>query len=116
MRKRKKGKKFSRVASQRKALVLSLSRALLLKERIKTTKAKAKSAAQFTEKLITVAKQGGLPAHRRLRMYMNEAVAKKLLSDLASRYENRQGGYTRITKLGKRQSDSADMALVELLK
>lgn len=116
MRKRKKTAKFSRESAQRKALVLSLSRALLLKEKIQTTKAKAKAASQFVERLITLAKAGDLTSRRRLREYMTESLVNKLISDIAPRYKERHGGYTRILKLGKRITDGSEMAIVELVK
>ncbi len=116
MRKRKKTAKFSRERAQRKALLLSLCRALLLKEKIQTTKAKAKATSQLAERLITIAKTGNLASRRRLRQYMAESLASKLLQDIAPRYRERHGGYTRILKLGKRITDGSEMAIVELVK
>ncbi len=116
MRKRKKTAKFSRESAQRKALVHSLSRALLLKEKIQTTRAKAKAASQYAEALITLAKKGDVFSRRRLRMHMTESLVNKLISDIAPRYKERQGGYTRIIKLGRRITDSSEMAIVELVK
>ena|SRR3989344_4979540 len=116
MRKRKKTAKFSRESAIRKALVHSLSRALLLKEKIQTTRAKAKAASQYAEKLISLAKKGDVFSRRRLRMHMTESLVNKLISDIAPRYKERHGGYTRIIKLGRRITDSSEMAIVELVK
>ena len=116
MRKRKKGRKFSRETDQRKALVKSLMRALFSHEKIRTTEAKAKGIAGLSEKLITLAKKGGLAQRRRLLAYFSPQIVKKLISEIGPRYKERNGGYTRITKLGQRRSDGAKMAQIELIK
>ena len=116
MRKRKKGKKISRNKSQRSALLKALISALILHEKIKTTLAKAKEAAGFTEKLITRAKKGDLSSKRELARFFIPKLVKKLSDELAPRYKERQGGYTRIIRLGPRKSDGAQMAIIELVK
>lgn len=116
MRKRKKGRKFNRKRDQRKAFLKSLARNLILKEKIKTTEARAKELAPFIEKQITRAKNKTLANQRYfLRFYSKETV-KKLINEIGLRYKERKGGYTRIIKLGPRISDSAKMAIIELIK
>jgi len=116
MWKQKKGRKFSRKTDQRKALLRSLAEALFLKEKIRTTEAKAKETAKMAEKLITVAKKGDVSASRYLSAYFNKDLVKKIVKDVAPRYKERKGGYTRIIKLEPRKSDASKMAIVELIK
>lgn len=116
MRKRKKGRKLSRKRDPRRALLRGLSRALLLKERIKTTEAKAKEVSPFIEKLITKAKKGDLASRRLLLKFFSKEISKKLIDEIGPRYKERPGGYTRIIKLGPRKSDGAKMAIIELVK
>ena len=116
MRKRKKGRKLSRKRDQRKALLRELSRALLLNEKIKTTEAKAKELSKFIEKFITKAKRGDLSSKRLLLRFFSKEIVKKLVVEIAPRYKKRKGGYTRIIKLGPRESDGAKMAIIELVK
>lgn len=116
MRKHKKGRKLSRKRDQRKALLKSLLRALFLHEKIKTTEARAKEIVAMAEKYITRAKQGSLHSRRLLARSLAPGVAKKLVNELAPRYQERRGGYTRIVKLGPRKTDGAKMAIVELIK
>ena len=116
MRKLKKGRKFSREKDQRKALMKSLANSLFLRERIKTTEAKAKSISPFAEKLITRAKKGDLSSRRILSGVLNPNIVKKLMGEIAPRYKDRKGGYTRVIKLGQRMSDGARMAIIELMK
>jgi len=116
MRKRKRGRKLSRKRNQRKALLRALARALFLKEKIKTTEAKAKEVSGFIEKQITRAKIGDLPSRRLLARDFSPEIVKKLVDELAIRYKERKGGYTRIIKLGPRKSDGAKMAIIELIK
>lgn len=115
MRKRKKGKKLSRKRDQRRALLKSLASSLLLKEKIKTTEAKAKALRSFIERKINRAKIGDLASRRLLARYFSPKIVKKL-GELALRYKERQGGYTRIIKLGPRKSNGAEMAIIELVK
>jgi len=116
MRKLKQGRKFSRKRNQRKALLRSLARALFLNEKIKTTEAKAKELSRFSEKFITRAKKRDLASRRILLRYFPESLVKKLIEEIGPRYKDRKGGYTRVIKLGQRQSDGAKMAIIELVK
>jgi large subunit ribosomal protein L17 len=116
MRKRKKGRKLSRQRDQRRALLKALASALLLQERIKTTQAKAKEVASFVESFITLAKKGNLSSRKELAKFFSPKIVKKLMDEIAPRYQNRKGGYTRIIKLGPRKSDGAKMAIMELVK
>ena len=116
MKKKKQGRKFSRKKDQRKALLKSQARALFLHEHIKTTQAKAKELSSFAEKLITRAKKGDLASRRIIRKYFSEKITKKLVDEIAPKYKERPGGYTRIIRLGQRKSDSAKIAIIELVK
>lgn len=116
MRKRKKGRKLHRKKNQRKALLKLVASSLFLKEKIKTTEAKAKEVASFAEKQITRAKVGNLASRRLLLSLFSKAVVKKLVEQIAPRYKERKGGYTRIVKLGRRKSDGTKMAIIELVK
>lgn len=116
MRKKKKGRKLSRKADQRKALLSQLVSDLVLKEKIKTTEAKAKEIRPLAEKAITLSKKQSLAARQLLIARFSESAAKKLINDLGKRYEKRPGGYTRIVKLGSRFGDAAKMAIIELIK
>jgi large subunit ribosomal protein L17 len=114
---------LGRDAGHRKALFRNLVRELYIHERIITTEAKARSIRGEAEKLITKAKRaladGGNRVHaqRLVNAYLNDkAVSKKVFDVLAPRYTNRPGGYTRIVKIGKRQGDAADMAIIELVE
>ena len=116
MRKRKKGRKLSRKRDQRKALLRSLANNLIVKERIKTTEAKAKEVSGFVEKLITKAKKGDLSSRRLLIKFFSPKIVKKMTDEIAPRYKDRKGGYTRIVKLGQRITDGARMVIIELIK
>ncbi|OGZ24762.1 MAG: 50S ribosomal protein L17 [Candidatus Nealsonbacteria bacterium RIFCSPLOWO2_01_FULL_43_32] len=116
MQKRKKRRKLSREKAQRRALLKSLAASLILEEKIKTTEAKAKEARIVVETLITQAKKANLSSRKRLGRFFTPKVVKKLIDDVAPRYQSRRGGFTRIIKLGVRQSDGAEMALIELVK
>lgn len=116
MRKRAKGRKLSREKGQRQALLKGLAANLFLKEKIQTTEAKAKEMAAFAEKAITKAKKDGLSAKRSLAKLYSLKIVKKLTGEIAPRYKERQGGYTRVIKLGPRKSDGARMAIIELVK
>ncbi len=122
MRHRVAGRKLGRNKDQRKALFRNLIRELYIHERIVTTEAKARAIRARAEKLITKAKRGLSPdgnrvhAQRQVVAFLNDkSVAKKLFDEIAPRYMERPGGYTRIIKLGKRQGDAADMAMIELV-
>ena len=110
------GRKLSRYKDQRVALLRGLVAELITHERITPTLAKAKETRVITEKLITHGKRGNLH-HRRLAMAQipNAKVVKKVFDEIASRYSERQGGYTRVLKLGPRNGDAAEMAIIELV-
>lgn len=116
MRKRKKGRKFSLKAGPRRALLHSLLRALVDKEKIETTQAKAKEMRSLADKLITKAKEGSLANIRQLTKTLGDALTKKLIEKIAPTFKGRKGGYTRVIKLGARNTDSAKMAIIELVK
>ena len=115
MRKLKQGRKLSRKKDQRKALLKSLARAIFIHKKIKTTEAKAKEVSMFAEKCITRAKKGDLSSRRILVKYFSKDLVKKLIDEIAPKYKDRKGGYTRIIKLGPRKSDGAKMAIIELV-
>jgi large subunit ribosomal protein L17 len=116
MRHRVGGRKLQRTASHRAALFRNMSAALIKHEQITTTVAKAKELRPYVEKLVTLAKRGGLSnrrlAHSRL---MDDTQLKKLFDVLGPRYAERAGGYTRIIKAGIRASDAAPMAIIEFV-
>ncbi len=116
MRKQKQGRKFHREKDQRKALIKSLLREFFIREKIKTTEAKAKEIRRFIERAITKAKAGDLSARRYLLKYLSPMVAKKVFEDISVRYKMRNGGYTRVIKLEDRKSDGSKMAIIELVK
>lgn len=116
MNKRKRGRKFSMKADPRRALLRSLTRSLVDKEKIEITLAKARELRPFAEKLITRAKQGTLADRRDIVKIVGEDMAKKLVEKIAPAFKDRKGGYTRIVKLGSRESDSAKLAVIELVK
>ncbi len=117
MRHRKKGRKLGRTASHKKATMRNMATALFRHERIETTTAKAKELRPYAERLITLARRGDLHARRQAaRRIQDREVLGKLFDDIGPRFEGRPGGYTRILKLGHRQGDAADMALIELVE
>ncbi len=115
MNKRVKGRKFSRKSDQRKAFLKSLAEALFLRGKIKTTQARAKELRSFAEKLITKAKPADLAAIRNVGSVLTKKTTFKLIKEIAPKYKDRNGGYTRITRLAPRKSDSAKMAIIELI-
>jgi len=116
MRHRKAGRKLNRTSSHRKAMFVNMAQALLKHEQIVTTLPKAKELAPIVEKLISLAKKGGL-ANRRLAVsrLQDETLVKKMFDELADRYKERAGGYTRVLKAGYRHGDNAPMAVIELV-
>jgi len=116
MRKLKKGRKFSRERDQRKQLLKALTRELFLREKIKTTEERAKELRSFAEKYVSRAKKGDLASRRYLLRFLSKNIVKKLVAEIAPRYKERKGGYTRIIKLGPRENDGAKMAIIELIK
>jgi len=117
MRHKVDGRKLGRPTDHRLALYRNLVTELLEHEKIQTTEAKAKEVRSMAEKMITLGKQGSLAARKRaLGFIYKEEVAEKLFKEIAPRYSERRGGYTRITKLGTRLGDGAQMVLLELVK
>lgn len=123
-------RKLGRTSSQRKALLRDLTTDLIINERIVTTKARAKEIRSTVEKMITLGKRGDLHARRQAAQFVRNEVAdvreendkivvetalQKLFSDLSSRYDQRQGGYTRILKTEPRRGDAAPMVIIELV-
>jgi large subunit ribosomal protein L17 len=117
MRHQKKRHKLGRDAAHRKALLANLSKELIEHERIETTEAKAKAVKPEVEKLITLARRGDLHARRQAlsALGQDKFAVYKLFEEIAPRYTERPGGYTRIMKLGPRKSDATEMALLELV-
>ncbi len=116
MRHRKAHRKLNRSPSHRGAMLRNLVTSLLEHERVRTTDAKAKEARKIAERMITLGKRGTLHARRRAaRVLRSRAVLTKLFDTLGPRYEDRAGGYTRITKLGPRPGDNAAVSLIELV-
>ena len=109
-------RKLGRSSDHRKAMLRNLVTDLLREERITTTKFRAKEAGREAEKMITLAKKGDLAARRQVMAYLyDEDVVSKLFDDIAPRYEERHGGYTRILKLGPRRGDAAEEVFLELV-
>ncbi|MCX6386691.1 MAG: 50S ribosomal protein L17 [Solirubrobacterales bacterium] len=117
MRHQKTRHKLSRDTAHRKALLRNLCKELIDHERIKTSEAKAKAVKPEVEKLITLAKRGDLHARRQAltALGQDKFIVYKLFEEVAPRYTERPGGYTRILKLGPRRSDSTEMVYLELV-
>jgi large subunit ribosomal protein L17 len=116
MRHLKHGRKLGRTTAHRKALLRNLATALLEHERIITTEPKAKELRRVADKLVTLGKRGGLHARRQaLQTVQSTTVVQKLFNEIAPRFAERQGGYTRILRLGYRPGDAAAMAVIELV-
>ena len=116
MRHGNRGRKFNRTAAHRKAMFANLAAALIKHEQIVTTLPKAKDLRPVVEKLITLAKKGGLHARRQaISQIRDESQVAKLFATLAPRYKERMGGYTRVLKAGFRFGDNAPMAVIEFL-
>lgn len=117
MRHAKSGKKLGRDSAHRRALYSNLAGALIQHGRIETTEAKAKAVKPEVEKLITLAKRGDLHARRQAlsALGQDKFAVYKLFEEIAPRYSERPGGYTRILKLGPRRSDATEMVLLELV-
>lgn len=116
MRHQVRKKRFGRTTSHRMAMFRNMVTSLIQEERITTTLVKAKELRRFAEKMVTLAKTGTLHARRQAAAFVrtNDAV-KKLFAELGPRFQERQGGYTRIMKLGNRLGDGAPMAIIEYL-
>jgi len=116
MRHRKKGKILDRKKEPREMMLRNLAASVLIYERVKTTKAKASAVKPIVEKLITAAKKGDLSARRKLISVLPQKMAvKKSMEVLGKRYKDRNGGYTRVIKIGNRQGDGAEIVQIELV-
>ena len=117
MRHRVRGRQLSRKSAHRKMLLRNMVTSLFRHGRIETTTAKAKELRPYAERLITLAKRGDLHARRlAAQKIQDHEVLGRLFSDIGPRFATRPGGYTRILKVGTRQGDAADMALIELVE
>lgn len=116
MRHQKKGTILGRKKGPKEALLKNLAASVILYEKVKTTEAKAKAVRPIVEKLITAGKKNDLNARRKLLSYLPEgSAAKKILEEVAPKYMERPGGYTRIVKIGPRKGDGAEMVQIELV-
>ena len=117
MRHRRRQGKLSRGSAHRKALLRNLVTSLLDHERIETTDAKAKELRRVADRMITLGKRGGLHARRQaLSVIRNRAVTAKVFDELADRFRERPGGYTRVLKARRRSGDAAPMSIIELVE
>ena len=109
-------RKLGKTSTQRKALLRQLVTDLLANGKIETTYCRAKEVQPVVEKMITLGKKGGLSNYRRaLAFITKEDVANKLFKEIAPKYAERNGGYTRVTRTGARRGDAAEMAVIELV-
>ncbi|ADH61591.1 ribosomal protein L17 [Thermoanaerobacter mathranii subsp. mathranii str. A3] len=109
-------RKLGRPSDQRRAMLRNLVTDFLKYGRITTTEARAKEVRRISEKMITLGKRGDLHARRQALAYiLDESVVKKLFDEIAPKYKDRQGGYTRILKLGPRRGDGAPLVIIELV-
>ena len=116
MRHGKLGKKLGRKSASRKALMMNLASSLILNKKIKTTDAKAKELRRFIEPLITFAKKGDLHSRRQvLKKIQKKEIVRELFEKIGPMFENRNGGYTRLIKLGFRENDCAPISIIELV-
>lgn len=116
MRHRKSGTHLGRSPAHRKAMFRNMVTSLLDRERIETTDAKAKQIRRLADRMITLGKRGDLHARRQaLSVIRSREVTAKLFSELAERYKDRPGGYTRVMKRGARAGDAAEVSIVELV-
>jgi large subunit ribosomal protein L17 len=115
MRHHNANRKFGRQADERKALLRSLAQALVVREKIQTTEAKAKELRPFVEKLVTRSKAGTIANRRFLTVQVGAQGSKKLVETLGPKFKDHKGGYTRITKLPPRISDGSKMAQIEFI-
>jgi large subunit ribosomal protein L17 len=116
VRHQRKGKKLGRDSAHRKALYSNLAGALIEHGRIKTTEAKAKAVKPIAEKMITLGRRGDLAARRQALAYLrSQEVVHQLFADVAPRFADRPGGYSRIVKIGPRYGDAAEMVYLELV-
>ena len=110
------GRKLNRTSAHRKALMRNLVLSLIQYGRLKTTDAKAKELRRWADRMVTLGKRGDLAAHRRAYAFLgSHGAVKKLFDEIAPRFKERVGGYTRILKLGRRPGDGAEMAILEFI-
>jgi len=116
MRHQNQGRKFNMPPDQRRALLSGLAVAVLTHEKVKTSQARAKEVQSLVEQTITLGKRGDLAARRQaIAKLRNKSIVYKLFNDIAPRYAGRNGGYTRIVKLGPRPGDACEMVYLELV-
>ena len=119
MRHQKRGRKFNRTASHRKAMMSNLASSLILHKKIQTTDSKGKELRGFVERLVTYAKHGDVHGRRLIQKKIQGKRSKKiadiLIHDIAPIYEDRNGGYTRLIKLNNRKNDNASISLIEFV-
>ena len=119
MRHQKQGRKLNRTASHRKALMMNMASSLVLHKRIRTTDAKAKELRSYVERLVTYAKKENLHGRRLIQQKIPGSLGKKvaniLIHEIAPEFKDRNGGYTRIIKLGNRKNDNAPVSLIEFV-
>ena len=109
-------RKLGKTSDQRRAMLRAMTTYLLENGQIKTTYARAKEVAPMAEKMITLAKRNNLASYRQALSYLTkEDVAKKLFDQIGPKYADRNGGYTRVVKMGPRRGDAAEMAIVQLV-
>jgi large subunit ribosomal protein L17 len=114
MRHLKDGRKLNRTAAHRKALIRNLLKALLIREQIRTTDAKAKELRRRADRIVTLGKRGTIHARRLAYAYLgSRSLVKRLFDEVAPRFQGRAGGYTRVLKIGPRRGDAAPISLVE---
>jgi len=114
MRHLKDGRKLNRTAAHRKALIRNLLKALLVREQIRTTDAKAKELRRHADRMVTLGKRGTIHARRLAYVYLgSRRLVKRLFDDVAPRFHGRAGGYTRVLKLGPRRGDAAPLSIIE---
>lgn len=110
-----KGRRFKRSSSQRKALLKHLAEAIILEGKIKTTAARAKELSLYVEKIITTAKKQNLSSAKIVHRKLSKETSKKLIKEVAPKYKDRHGGYTRVIKTDDRKGDSARMSIIEFV-
>ena len=115
MKHKVKGRQFKRSKSQRKALLKHLTEALVLHEKITTTTAKAKELSVYAEKLVTTAKKQNLSSAKAIHDILADEAAKKMINNISKKYKSRNGGYTRVIKIGERKGDVAEMSIIEFV-
>ena len=116
MRHLKEGRKLKRTASHRKALLGNMATSLFEHEKIETTDAKAKELKKVADKMVAWGKKGGLHARRQaLRIISDKKTVQRLFNEIAPRFSERRGGYTRIVKVGRRRGDNAPLSIIELI-